>query len=174
MSGDTVDIASKSFWTANSSTTTARNLSTFKTYYFWERLPEDRYAKKAVIITSQLPVAKWRENINEKKVADAILDRLTAQAHRIELKGEREGLLLCWHFIFVSRQQEPIEKLRLKLKTNAQKNSVRRKLVDCYSNAECYSVRQHSSKHVGGRCSVSDKRCLHILVSLYALNPFSS
>lgn len=49
---------------------------------------EDRYAKKSVIITSQLPVAKWHPYINEPTLADAILDRLTAKAQRIELKGE--------------------------------------------------------------------------------------
>jgi DNA replication protein DnaC len=49
---------------------------------------EDRYAKKTIIITSQLPVSKWHEFINEPTLADAILDRLTAKAHRIELKGE--------------------------------------------------------------------------------------
>jgi DNA replication protein DnaC len=49
---------------------------------------EDRYAKKSIIITSQLPVAKWHEFLNEPTLADAILDRLTAKAHRIELKGE--------------------------------------------------------------------------------------
>lgn len=49
---------------------------------------EDRYAKKSVIITSQLPVAKWHAYINEPTLADAILDRLTAKAQRIELKGE--------------------------------------------------------------------------------------
>lgn len=49
---------------------------------------EDRYAKKAVIVTSQLPVAKWHEYINELTIADAVMDRLTAHAHRIELKGE--------------------------------------------------------------------------------------
>jgi DNA replication protein DnaC len=49
---------------------------------------EDRYAKKSVIITSQLPVAKWHNYINEPTLADAILDRLTAKAQRIELKGE--------------------------------------------------------------------------------------
>ncbi len=49
---------------------------------------EDRYAKKSVIITSQLPVAKWYEFINEPTIAVAIMDRLTAKAHRIELKGE--------------------------------------------------------------------------------------
>lgn len=49
---------------------------------------EDRYAKKSVIITSQLPVAKWHAYINEPTLADAILDRMTAKSQRIELKGE--------------------------------------------------------------------------------------
>ncbi|HEU4608882.1 MAG TPA: IS21-like element helper ATPase IstB [Chitinophagaceae bacterium] len=52
------------------------------------QLLEDRYGKKSIIITSQLPVAKWYEYINDPTLADAILDRLTANAHRIELKGE--------------------------------------------------------------------------------------
>ena len=49
---------------------------------------EDRYAKKSVIITSQLPVAKWHQYINEPTLADAIMDRVTAKSQRIELKGE--------------------------------------------------------------------------------------
>ena len=49
---------------------------------------EDRYGKKSIIITSQIPVAKWYDYINEPTLADAILDRLTAKAQRIELKGE--------------------------------------------------------------------------------------
>ncbi|MEO5674007.1 MAG: IS21-like element helper ATPase IstB [Chitinophagales bacterium] len=49
---------------------------------------EDRYARKSIIITSQLPVAKWYDYINEPTLADAIMDRLMAKAHRIELKGE--------------------------------------------------------------------------------------
>jgi DNA replication protein DnaC len=49
---------------------------------------EDRYAKKSVIISSQLPVAKWYEFIGEPTIADAIMDRLSVNAHRIELKGE--------------------------------------------------------------------------------------
>lgn len=51
------------------------------------QLLEDRYAKKTIIVTSQLPVAKWHEFLAEPTLADAILDRLTARAHRIELKG---------------------------------------------------------------------------------------
>ena len=49
---------------------------------------EDRFAKGATIITSQLPVSKWHDYIGEPTLADAICDRLTANAHRIELKGE--------------------------------------------------------------------------------------
>ena len=49
---------------------------------------EDRFAKGATIVTSQLPVNKWYEYINDPTLADAILDRLTSDAHRIELKGE--------------------------------------------------------------------------------------
>jgi len=49
---------------------------------------EDRYGKKSVIITSQLPVAKWWEYIGENSVADAIMDRLSVNAHRFELSGD--------------------------------------------------------------------------------------
>jgi DNA replication protein DnaC len=48
---------------------------------------EDRYAKKPIIIASQLPVNKWHEYLNDPTLADAILDRLTANANRIELTG---------------------------------------------------------------------------------------
>jgi len=49
---------------------------------------EDRHNKGSVIITSQLPVNEWYEIIGEKTVADAIMDRLVHNAHRIELQGE--------------------------------------------------------------------------------------
>jgi DNA replication protein DnaC len=49
---------------------------------------EDRYGMGATIITSQLPVKSWYEYINEPTFADAIMDRLSAHAHKIELKGE--------------------------------------------------------------------------------------
>ena len=52
------------------------------------QLLEDRYGKKSIIVTSQLPVAKWHDYLNDPTLADAILDRLTANAHRVELKGE--------------------------------------------------------------------------------------
>lgn len=49
---------------------------------------EDCYQRKSVIVTSQLPVAKWYDYINEPTLADAIMDRLSANALRIELKGD--------------------------------------------------------------------------------------
>jgi DNA replication protein DnaC len=49
---------------------------------------EDRYRKGTTIVTSQYPVGKWYEAIGENPTAaDGIMDRLTAGAHRIELKG---------------------------------------------------------------------------------------
>lgn len=49
---------------------------------------EDRHGKTSLIITSQLPVSKWHEVIGEKTIADAILDRIVHDAHRLELHGE--------------------------------------------------------------------------------------
>ena len=49
---------------------------------------EDRTGKGSVIITSQLPVDRWYDIMGEKTIADAIMDRLVHQSHRIELKGE--------------------------------------------------------------------------------------
>ncbi len=49
---------------------------------------EDRYGKKSMIITSQLPVSDWYEYISESTIADAIMDRLSGNAHRFDLKGE--------------------------------------------------------------------------------------
>lgn len=52
------------------------------------QLLEDRYNRRSTIIASQLPVSKWYETINEPTIADAIMDRLSVSAHKIELKGE--------------------------------------------------------------------------------------
>ena len=49
---------------------------------------EDRHSKKSTIIATQLPIQQWHEIIGENTVADAILDRLVHNAHRIVLKGE--------------------------------------------------------------------------------------
>lgn len=49
---------------------------------------EDRHGTRSTIITSQLPVAQWYEVIGEQTIADAILDRIVHDAHRMELVGE--------------------------------------------------------------------------------------
>lgn len=49
---------------------------------------EDRHGKKSTLIASQLPVASWYEIIGEPTLSDAILDRLTSKATRIDLAGD--------------------------------------------------------------------------------------
>ncbi len=49
---------------------------------------EDRYGRKSTLVTSQLPVASWYPLIGDNTYADAILDRLVHNAHRIDLEGE--------------------------------------------------------------------------------------
>lgn len=49
---------------------------------------EERHAKLSTIIASQLPLGNWYEMIGDETIADAIMDRLIHQAHRIEIKGE--------------------------------------------------------------------------------------
>jgi DNA replication protein DnaC len=49
---------------------------------------EDRYGRRSTVITSQLPVKKWHPWLSDPTLADAILDRLVHNAHRLELKGD--------------------------------------------------------------------------------------
>ena len=49
---------------------------------------EDRHGRGSTLITSQLPVEHWHEIIADPTLADAILDRLVHNAHRVTLKGE--------------------------------------------------------------------------------------
>ena len=51
-------------------------------------LIEERYQLRSTIVTSQLPVCKRHVCRGEPTIADAILDRVTENARRIELKGE--------------------------------------------------------------------------------------
>lgn len=48
---------------------------------------EDRHGLKSILITSQLPMKHWHEQIGDPTLADAILDRLVHNAHKIHLKG---------------------------------------------------------------------------------------
>ena len=49
---------------------------------------EDRHGKSSTIFTSQVPISLWHEIIGEQTIADAILDRIVHDAHRLEMKGE--------------------------------------------------------------------------------------
>ena len=50
---------------------------------------EDRYQSASTLITSQLPVAQWHDVIGEPTFADAILDRIVRNAHRLARIGFR-------------------------------------------------------------------------------------
>jgi DNA replication protein DnaC len=54
---------------------------------FWE-ICEDRYQVRYTVLTSQLPVTRWHEQIGDPTAADGILDRLVHNAHRIEMRGD--------------------------------------------------------------------------------------
>lgn len=49
---------------------------------------EDRYGRGATLITSQVPVDRWHELIGDPTLADAILDRVVHNAHRVKLRGD--------------------------------------------------------------------------------------
>lgn len=49
---------------------------------------EDRHGLKSTLVTSQLPIDHWHEQIGDPTLADAILDRLVHTAHKIQLKGD--------------------------------------------------------------------------------------
>jgi DNA replication protein DnaC len=55
---------------------------------------DDRHALRSTIVTSQLPIDKWHAAIGEATLADAILDRLVHNAHRLTLKGDSMRKLL--------------------------------------------------------------------------------
>jgi len=49
---------------------------------------DDRHGSSSSVIISQLPTDQWYQSIGDNTLADAILDRLMHNAHRIKLKGE--------------------------------------------------------------------------------------
>jgi DNA replication protein DnaC len=48
---------------------------------------EDRHGRGSTVVCSQMPVKKWHDTVGDPTIADAILDRLIHNAHRIELSG---------------------------------------------------------------------------------------
>jgi len=65
-------------------------LATLKHHQYRDFLEilDDRQGLGSTLITSQFPVSSWYDLIGDPTVADAILDRLIHNAHKIELKGE--------------------------------------------------------------------------------------
>ena len=49
---------------------------------------EDRHGLKSTLITCQLPIIQWHKAIGDATLADAILDRLLHNSHKLKLKGE--------------------------------------------------------------------------------------
>ncbi|MDY7800806.1 IS21-like element ISAs29 family helper ATPase IstB, partial [Aeromonas caviae] len=49
---------------------------------------DDRYGKYSTIVVSHLPTEEWYASLGDNTLADAILDRLMHNAHRLPLKGE--------------------------------------------------------------------------------------
>lgn len=49
---------------------------------------EDRHQRTSTLVTSQVPVEQWCEIIGNPTLADAILDRLVHNAHRLAMTGE--------------------------------------------------------------------------------------
>jgi len=58
-------------------------------------LMEDRHGNRSTLITSQVPIQQWHDAIGDPTLADAILDRLLHNAHRLPLKGESMRRLLA-------------------------------------------------------------------------------
>lgn len=48
---------------------------------------EDRHTSRSTILTSQVPVENWHDYVGDPTIADAILDRIVHNAHRLKLKG---------------------------------------------------------------------------------------
>lgn len=49
---------------------------------------DDRHGHSSTVVISQLPTDQWYDSIGDNTLADAILDRLMHNAHRLPLKGE--------------------------------------------------------------------------------------
>lgn len=54
---------------------------------------DDRYSRSSTLLATQFPIDSWHSRIPDPTLADAILDRLVHNAHRIELKGDSQRKL---------------------------------------------------------------------------------
>ncbi len=51
---------------------------------------EDRTHTSSLIITSQLPIKEWHGHLHNPTIADAILDRIIHNAHKINIEGDSQ------------------------------------------------------------------------------------
>jgi DNA replication protein DnaC len=51
-------------------------------------LLDDRYGKRSTLVAAQVPIDQWHEIIGDPTLADAILDRLVHNAHKVRMEGE--------------------------------------------------------------------------------------
>lgn len=49
---------------------------------------DERYGRHSTLVAAQVPVGQWHDVIADPTLADAILDRLVHNAHKIEIQGE--------------------------------------------------------------------------------------
>ena len=56
---------------------------------------DDRHGETSTLVISQLPTDQWYASIGDNTLADAILDRLMHNAHRLQLKGESMRKILA-------------------------------------------------------------------------------
>jgi len=48
---------------------------------------EDRHGTRSTVVTSQMPIESWHDYIAHPTIADAVLDRLVHNAHKLQMKG---------------------------------------------------------------------------------------
>ena len=67
----------------------------------FQQIIDDRYGRRSVIISSQLPVSDWHSLFKNELIADACLDRLIHKSIRFQLKGEslRKKILTLYSHI---------------------------------------------------------------------------
>jgi DNA replication protein DnaC len=56
---------------------------------------DDRHQRRSTIITSQVPIENWHEVIADPTIADAVLDRLVHNAHRLRTQGRQHAKDHC-------------------------------------------------------------------------------
>jgi len=66
---------------------------------------DDRYDRKSTLVISQVPTSAWHQMLGDPTLADAILDRLVHNAHRLELTGESMRKIKAGSTINLTREE---------------------------------------------------------------------